>query len=83
VNASGKLATGAYSPAGSSPVTGPYTITVGGVDATAGSYVGLSPESIGLYQANFVVPSGVATGSEKVVLTISGQASNAPVMTVK
>lgn len=83
VDASGKLANGARSPAGLSPVTGPYTITVGGVDASAGSYVGLTPGSIGLYQANFLVPSGVATGSQKVVLTISGQASNAPLMSVK
>jgi uncharacterized protein (TIGR03437 family) len=82
VNASGKLTTGAVSPAGLSPVSGAYTITVGGVDATAGSYVGLTPGSIGLYQANFVVPN-VASGSHPVVLTISGQASNAPVMSVK
>jgi uncharacterized protein (TIGR03437 family) len=83
VNPSGKLTTGAESPAGLSPVTGAYTITVGGVAATNISYVGLTPGSIGLYQASFVVPSGVPTGNEKVVLTISGQASNAPVMAVK
>jgi len=83
VNASGKLATGAESPAGLSPVTGPYTITVGGVEATNISYVGLTPGSIGLYQASFVVPSGAPSGSERVVLTVSGQASNAPVITVK
>jgi uncharacterized protein (TIGR03437 family) len=83
VNPSGKLTTGAVSPAGLSPVTGAYTITVGGVEVTNISYVGLTPGSIGLYQASFAVPAGVPTGSEKVVLTISGQASNAPVMTVK
>ena len=42
-----------------------------------------STGSIGLYQASFVVPSGVPTGNQKVVLTISGQASNSPVMAVK
>jgi uncharacterized protein (TIGR03437 family) len=83
VDASGKLTTGAASPAGSSPVTGPYSITVDGVEATSISYVGLTPGSIGLYQASFVVPTGVASGNEKVVLTISGQASNAPLMPVK
>jgi uncharacterized protein (TIGR03437 family) len=83
VNPSGKLTTGAESPAGLSPVTGTYTITVGGVAATNISYVGLTPGSIGLYQASFVVPSGVPTGNEKVVLTISGKASNAPLMAVK
>jgi uncharacterized protein (TIGR03437 family) len=83
VNAAGKLTTGALSPAGLSGVTGAYTITVGGVEATNISYVGLTPGSIGLYQASFQVPSGVPTGNEKVVLTISGVASNAPLMTVK
>ena len=86
VNPAGKLTTGAVTPAGLSPVTGPYTITVGGVEVTNISYVGLTPGSIGLYQASFVVPSGVPTGNQKVVLTISGQASNdapAPVMAVK
>jgi uncharacterized protein (TIGR03437 family) len=82
VNASGKLTTGAESPAGLSPVTGPYTITVNGVQATNISYVGLTPGSIGLYQASFVVPS-VPAGSHAVILTISGQASNAPLLAVK
>jgi uncharacterized protein (TIGR03437 family) len=82
VDASGKLSTGAESPAGLSPVTGAYTITVDGVEATSISYVGLTPGSIGLYQASFVVPT-VASGSQKVVLTIAGQASNAPLISVK
>jgi uncharacterized protein (TIGR03437 family) len=43
--------------------------------------MGLTPGSIGLYQANFVVPQ-IAKGTYPVVLTISGQASNNPVMTV-
>jgi uncharacterized protein (TIGR03437 family) len=83
VNASGKLSTGATSPAGLSPVTGPYTITVDGVEATNISYVGLTPGSIGLYQASFALPSGVASGNRAVVLTISGQSSNAPLLPVK
>jgi uncharacterized protein (TIGR03437 family) len=83
VNAAATLKTGAESPAGLSPVTGPYTITVGGVAVTNISYVGLTPGSIGLYQASFVVPSGVPAGNQKVVLTISNQASNAPVMAIK
>jgi uncharacterized protein (TIGR03437 family) len=83
VNPSGKLTTGAASPAGSSWVTGPYTITVGGVEATDISYVGLSPGWVGLYQASFAVPTGTPTGNQKVILTISGAASNAPVMAIK
>ena len=43
---------------------------------------GLTPGSIGLYQANFVVPK-VAAGDRTVVITISGQASNAPLISIK
>jgi uncharacterized protein (TIGR03437 family) len=78
--ASGPLTTGAASPAGQSPVTGPYTITLGGVNAVV-NYVGLTPGLVGLYQANFVVPQ-VTAGNHPLVLTISGQASNSPVMSV-
>jgi uncharacterized protein (TIGR03437 family) len=80
VMASGPLTTGAASPAGQSPVTGPYTITLGGVNAVV-NYVGLTPGSVGLYQANFVVPQ-VTAGNHPLVLTIAGQASNSPVMSV-
>ncbi len=83
VNPAGKLTTGAAAPEGLSPVTGPYTISVDGVQATNISYVGLTPGSVGLYQASFQVPSGVPAGNQKVVLTISGQASNGPLMTIK
>ena len=80
VNASGSLMTGAASPPGLSPVTGPYTVTVGGVGAVV-NYVGLTPGSVGLYQANFVVPQ-VTVGNHPLVLTISGQASNNPLIAV-
>ena len=81
VTPSGKLVTGAESPAGFSWVTGPYSVTVGGVTASV-NYIGLTPGSIGLYQANFVVPN-VAAGDRAVVITISQQASNAPLISVK
>ena len=74
------LVTGAGSPAGLSWVTGTYSATVGGADATV-TFMGLSPGSVGLYQANFVVPK-VAAGDRTVVVTISGQASNNPLMAV-
>jgi uncharacterized protein (TIGR03437 family) len=82
VDPAGTLTTGAVSPGGLSPVTGQYSIKVGGVAATKIGYVGLTPLSIGLYQANFVLP-GVAAGDRPVVLTIAGQNSNAPLITVK
>jgi uncharacterized protein (TIGR03437 family) len=80
VQASGQLTTGAASPGGLSPVTGDNSITVGNVAATV-KYMGLTPGSVGLYQANFIVPQ-IAKGTYPVVITIDGQASNNPVMTV-
>ena len=80
VNASGPLVTGALAPAGLSPLSGPSTITVGGTNAAV-DYIGLTPDGIGLYQANFVVPK-VASGDHPLIITISGQASNNPLLAV-
>lgn len=80
VNASGTLTTGAPAPGGLSPVTGDNSITLGGEQAMV-VYMGLTPGSIGLYQANFIVPQ-IDKGSYPLVITIAGQASNNPVMTV-
>jgi uncharacterized protein (TIGR03437 family) len=81
VNASGPLVTGAVAPAGLSWVTGTYTIEVGAQYATTINYVGLTPGSIGLYQANFVVPK-VDAGDRALAITIAGQASNNPLIAV-
>jgi len=80
VMAAGTLTTGSPAPMGLSPVSGRNSITVGGVAAVV-SYIGLTPGSIGLYQANFTVPQ-LAKGSYPVVITIAGMASNNPVMNV-
>jgi uncharacterized protein (TIGR03437 family) len=80
VNASGTLVTGAPTPAGLSPVSGPNTVTVSGNTANI-TYIGLTPGSIGLYQADFVVPK-VGAGDHPLVITISGQASNNPLIAV-
>jgi uncharacterized protein (TIGR03437 family) len=80
VQASGQLTAGAAAPAGESPVTGNNSITVGGVAANV-VYMGLTPGSVGLYQANFTVPA-LAKGAYPVVITIAGNASNHPVMSV-
>jgi uncharacterized protein (TIGR03437 family) len=80
VNASGTLTTGAPAPGGLSPVTGDNSITLGGEQAMV-VYMGLTPGSIGLYQANFIVPQ-IDKGNYPLVITIAGQASNNPVMTV-
>jgi uncharacterized protein (TIGR03437 family) len=80
VNASGALVTGAPTPGGLSPVTGADTVKVSGVAATT-NYMGLTPGSIGLYQANFVVPK-VAAGDHPVVISIVGENSNSPLIAV-
>jgi len=80
VNAAGPLVTGAPAPSGLSPVSGTNTVKVGGVDAII-NYMGLTPLGIGLYQANFVVPK-VAAGDHPLVITISGQNSNNPLIAV-
>ena len=84
VNASGTLVTGAGAPGGLSWVSGPYSITIGGIAVPMANinYVGLTPQSIGLYQANFVLPS-IGSGDRALVITISGQKSNAPLIAVK
>ncbi len=74
------LVTGAPSPAGLSWITGTYSVTVAGTDATV-SYIGLTPGSVGLYQANVSVPK-VAAGDRTVVINIAGQASNNPLIAV-
>ncbi len=77
---SGRLVTGTPAPLTLAPITGDYSVTVGGMPASV-RYIGLTPGSIGLYQVNFIVPQ-IARGTYPVVITIAGQASNRPVMTV-
>ena len=51
------------------------TVTIGGVPAPQVGFSGLTPTAIGLYQINVVVPAGVPTGLQPVVVTIGGVAS--------
>ena len=80
VNAAGKLLSGQPAPSGLSPVSGPYSVTVGGVSTNV-DYIGLTQGGIGPYQVNFNEPH-LDKGTCPVVITIAGQASNGPVMTV-
>ncbi len=80
VNAAGPWITGAASPAGLSGVTGTYSVTLGGVAAQV-EYLGLTPGFVGLYQANFTVPS-LAPGNYPLVVVIEGESSNAPMIAV-
>ena len=50
-------------------LTNGYSVIVGGIQAAV-SYIGLSPGSAGLYQVNFTVPSGLASGNQPLVLNL-------------
>src|SRR5579863_7396935 len=80
VNPSGTWATGDPSPDGVSPVTAANSITVNGKAAQV-MYVGLSGGSVGLYQANFVIPQVVA-GDHPLVITVNGVKSNSAAITI-
>ena len=66
-------------PAGSgsdlSTVTSTVTATIGGQTAQV-PFAGLAPGFVGLWQANVVVPSGLAKGDFPLIITVGGQASN-------
>jgi uncharacterized protein (TIGR03437 family) len=55
--------------------------TIGGIAAQVS--VALTPTFVGLAQANVSVPSGVKSGSNPLVVTCGGQASNAANISVK
>lgn len=60
-------------------LTATTTVTIGGLPATL-AYAGIAPASTaGLYQVNATVPAGAASGSQPVVITIGGVASQAGV----
>ncbi len=56
-------------------VTVPATVTVDGQDAAIG-YAGLTPQGIGLYQINFVVPANARSGNLDVVVRQGNSVSN-------
>jgi uncharacterized protein (TIGR03437 family) len=58
------------------------TVSVGGASATI-SFSGLAPSLVGLYQINFTVPTGTASGSVSVVVTSDGVSSNAAKLPVQ
>ena len=58
----------------------PVTVTIGGRQAQV-AYVGLTPGSVSLAQADVLVPS-MPAGEFPVVITVGSAASNAPVISV-
>jgi uncharacterized protein (TIGR03437 family) len=67
----------------STPPPNSVSATVGGVAAEI-LYVGLTPGTIGLAQANIRIPNGVAVGSAvPVVITAGGHTSNAATISIR
>ncbi len=52
------------------------TATVGGLPASV-QFSGLSPGSVGLYQVNAVVPTGLSSGAQQVTISVAGATSKA------
>ncbi len=86
VTGASSLVTGNATPGQAFPVTETVTATIAGVPinlSLPGSYVGLVPTAVGgFYQANVVIPQGVAAGDRLFVITIGGKASNATLVSV-
>jgi uncharacterized protein (TIGR03437 family) len=57
-------------------------VTISGVNAPV-SFSGLAPSFVGLYQVNALVPAGLASGNQSVVITIGGSLSNAVLLPIK
>jgi uncharacterized protein (TIGR03437 family) len=55
----------------SANLTSRVALSLGGKPADV-SYAGLSPESAGLYQINFTVPSGLSAGNQRLVMNVDG-----------
>jgi uncharacterized protein (TIGR03437 family) len=51
------------------------TVTIGGAAAMV-MFSGLAPGFVGLNQVNIVIPSGLASGNQAVVMNVGGVASN-------
>jgi uncharacterized protein (TIGR03437 family) len=58
------------------------TATIGGAPAQV-MFAGLTPGYVGLAQANIVVPTGLPSGPNALVVTCNSQASNAAAISVK
>lgn len=76
----GTWMTGAASPPGLSPVTLPFTVTIGGIPASV-DYLGLTSTAVGLYQLNVHVPA-LPAGDQALVVTIGGNISTAALISV-
>jgi uncharacterized protein (TIGR03437 family) len=74
-------------PADGAAATGQSTVvmakvTMGGVHAAV-SFSGLAPGFVGLYQVNAMVPAGLASGNQPVVITVGGSSSNSALLPIQ
>lgn len=81
------IATGEAPPLGTSVVNlpaplQPVEVTVGGVPAQI-QFIGIPPTLVGVTQINFVVPTGLARGTQAVVVTIGGISSPPATLTIQ
>jgi uncharacterized protein (TIGR03437 family) len=76
------IATGAIPPSPPPTTLATPTVTIGGLTAPV-SYSGLAAKLAGVYQVNVQVPSGVPSGAQPVLLTISGVPSNTVTLQAK
>lgn len=66
-----------------SPAVGSSVATIGGENAKV-LFLGLAPGFVGVAQANIEIPANSATGSSvPVVISVDGQASNAPTISIR
>ncbi len=81
------IGTGEAPPLGTSTVNLPapqqhVTVTVGGVPAQI-QFVGIPPTLVGVTQINFVVPTGLARGTQAVMVSIGGMSSPPATLTIQ
>ena len=74
-------------PADGAPSSGQQTIvtpsvTIGGVSARV-AFSGLAPGFVGLYQINIMIPSGVSSGNQPVVITMGGSSSSSALLPIQ
>jgi uncharacterized protein (TIGR03437 family) len=57
-------------------------LTVGGATATV-TFSGIPVDAVGLYQINFIVPAGLASGNGSMVLSLGNYLSNTVTLPIR